>query len=300
MPLYVADYLADTSHFSAAEHGAYLLLIMHYWQTGGLPGDDDARMARIARMTADEWAAARPVIATKFSPSWRHARIDGELEEAERLAKAGKKGGEASGEARRKKRNPRPRASAPVDDDDEEISGGSTASNDPRSRRPTIDERSAKQTANDFRTICEAPQPQPQTDVDADARAREAALALAAEIAELAGFPTPQDWPPGWCGAPLRVQAWLAEPGWGREIILVACREALARKRDGPPNSIVYFEKPIAAAVARNAAALPQVRIAEGSAKVIHVQAARSDRSGRHGDSLAAIAIARARSAGGT
>lgn len=81
MPLYVADYLADTAHLNAAQSGAYLHLIMHYWQTGNLP-DDDAALARIARMTGGEWKKARPIIAPFFSPDWKHKRIDSELAKA--------------------------------------------------------------------------------------------------------------------------------------------------------------------------------------------------------------------------
>ena len=66
MPLYVADYLADTAHLNATQSGAYLHLIMHYWQTGGLPANDEA-LARIARMTGAEWRNARPIIVPFFS-----------------------------------------------------------------------------------------------------------------------------------------------------------------------------------------------------------------------------------------
>lgn len=81
MPLYIADYLADTAHLNAAHSGAYLHLIMHYWQTGGLP-DDDAALTRIARMTTAEWRKARPIIAHFFQDGWRHKRIDAELAHA--------------------------------------------------------------------------------------------------------------------------------------------------------------------------------------------------------------------------
>lgn len=85
MPLYVADYLADTSHLNAAEHGAYLLLIMHYWQKGGLPNDEQL-LCRIARMQPDEWARSRSIIAEFFDESWRHHRIDAELAKAEDIS----------------------------------------------------------------------------------------------------------------------------------------------------------------------------------------------------------------------
>lgn len=96
MSLHVGDYRRDTAHLDAAEHGAYLLLIMHYWSTGGLP-DDDQKLARIACMSARDWQKVRPTIAAFFKDGWRHGRIDSELVDAqaryERRAAAGKKGG---------------------------------------------------------------------------------------------------------------------------------------------------------------------------------------------------------------
>ena len=55
----VSDYLAATPHLSTIQHGAYLFLIMHYWQQGGLP-DDDEQLARIACMSIAEWRKHRP------------------------------------------------------------------------------------------------------------------------------------------------------------------------------------------------------------------------------------------------
>jgi uncharacterized protein YdaU (DUF1376 family) len=81
MPLYVADYLADTAHLTAAEHGAYLLLIMHYWSKGRLP-DDEAAIARITRLSARQWSHSRDVLRSLFGDDWRHKRVDDELGKA--------------------------------------------------------------------------------------------------------------------------------------------------------------------------------------------------------------------------
>lgn len=99
MPLYVADYLADTGHLSTVEHGAYFLLIMHYWQHQGLP-DDDKKLSRIARLSLDEWAEARDTIAEFFEDGWRHKRIDAEIQKSSEIINKRKAAGKAGARAR--------------------------------------------------------------------------------------------------------------------------------------------------------------------------------------------------------
>jgi uncharacterized protein YdaU (DUF1376 family) len=98
MPLYIADYIADTMHLGALEHGAYLMLIMQYWRVGSLP-DDDRKLARIAKCTDREWRAIKGTIADLFDEGWTHKRIDYELEKAleksDARADAGRRGAEA-------------------------------------------------------------------------------------------------------------------------------------------------------------------------------------------------------------
>jgi uncharacterized protein YdaU (DUF1376 family) len=84
MPLHLDAYLADTGHLTTLEHGAYLLLIMHYWRNGGLPADE-RMIARLSRMTSEEWAQSRDVIASLFKDGWSHKRIDEELAKAKEI-----------------------------------------------------------------------------------------------------------------------------------------------------------------------------------------------------------------------
>jgi uncharacterized protein YdaU (DUF1376 family) len=104
MPFHVGDYLGDTGHLSTIQHGAYLLLILHYWRTGGLP-EDDAKLARIAKLSVKNWTEfIKPDLEPLFRANWRHKRIDEELEKYEiiraKRAIAGRKGGELSGVSR--------------------------------------------------------------------------------------------------------------------------------------------------------------------------------------------------------
>jgi uncharacterized protein YdaU (DUF1376 family) len=106
--LFVADYLADTMHLSASEHGAYLLLIMNYWQTGKPLLNDDARLAKICRMNFDEWQQSRDTILAFFSEKrgyLHHKRIDSDLERVNSKSTKASEAGKISGKQR--KRNER-------------------------------------------------------------------------------------------------------------------------------------------------------------------------------------------------
>lgn len=63
LPLFTDAYMADTRHLSAAQHGAYLLLLMTAWRMPDckLP-DDDVFLSRCASMDSRSWKTNRDVI----------------------------------------------------------------------------------------------------------------------------------------------------------------------------------------------------------------------------------------------
>ncbi len=87
------------------------------------------------------------------------------------------------------------------------------------------------------------------------------ALLLAKELAEVCGHDH-EFVPPAWAGAAMHIQKWLSG-GWPAAVILETAKSVSAKKRDGPPSSVLYFENAIAIAVARLNAPLPHVTITE-------------------------------------
>ena len=105
MQLYIADYLADTMHLSAEEHGAYLLLMFNYWQTGKpIPKN---RLAKIARLTNDRWADVEPSLQEFFCDNgeeWVHLRIAEDLASVREKLTKKSAAGKASVQARRSRK----------------------------------------------------------------------------------------------------------------------------------------------------------------------------------------------------
>lgn len=108
MPLYVADYMADTQHLRTEEHGAYLLLIMAYWQSKSPLRSLNGRLAAVARMTDEQWETVQPALAEFFEEQdgfWHHKRIDAELERFRAKSEQASKAGKASAARRRNGRS---------------------------------------------------------------------------------------------------------------------------------------------------------------------------------------------------
>jgi len=102
MQLYIADYLADTMHLTTEEHGAYLLLMFNYWQTGKpIP---KARLSRIARLSNERWTIVEVSLNEFFADNgteWVHERIERDLAAVHASQEQRSAAGKASAAARK-------------------------------------------------------------------------------------------------------------------------------------------------------------------------------------------------------
>lgn len=99
MPLWVGDFLRDTGHLSAAEVGAYILLLMAGWTRGGALPADEMRLRSLARLDARSWRASRDTLLAFFyrdGDTYRQRRLDQELAHSQGLVDQRRAAGRAS------------------------------------------------------------------------------------------------------------------------------------------------------------------------------------------------------------
>lgn len=107
MQFFVADYLADTMHLTTEEHGAYLLLIFNYWQTGKALPNNDKRLSIIAGLDSERWTNVKQTLAEFFVVSEEnltHPRIEADLQFVEDKQNKAILAGKASAVARAAKK----------------------------------------------------------------------------------------------------------------------------------------------------------------------------------------------------
>ncbi|WP_322415342.1 YdaU family protein [Mesorhizobium huakuii] len=103
MQLYVSDFVGDTLQLSTEQIGAYMLILMAMWNAGGRLPDDDAKLARVARLSLKRWRAISADLLSFFereAGEIGHKRLAKELQKAlvksEARAAAGARGGAAT------------------------------------------------------------------------------------------------------------------------------------------------------------------------------------------------------------
>jgi uncharacterized protein YdaU (DUF1376 family) len=102
LQLYVADYLSDTMHLSTEEHGAYILLIMNYWQTG--KPINSKHIKAITKLSNERITDVIETLQHFFNVDvdglWFHKRIEADLEKVRDKSIKSSNAGKISAELR--------------------------------------------------------------------------------------------------------------------------------------------------------------------------------------------------------
>lgn len=86
MPLFIGEHLADTMHLTTEQHGAFILILLKAWRSGGYVPDDDATLAAITRMPLEAWRNNRAVIVGLLEKRESGLCYPRQLEELERAS----------------------------------------------------------------------------------------------------------------------------------------------------------------------------------------------------------------------
>lgn len=198
MQLYVADYLADTMHLDAEEHGAYLLLLFNHWQTGKpIP---KSRLAKIARVSNDRWPSVERSLEEFFNDNgteWSHKRIEADLEMAREAQAQRIAAGRASAEARKREKGTKLKRES-----SDRSTTVATPVENPLNENATNKEQNRTEQNKDKPLVVPL----------ADGKRHST---------QPKGSPLPADWTP-----PDDLMAWTAsETGWGAQRILVVANK---------------------------------------------------------------------------
>lgn len=108
MQLYVSDFIGDTLHLSTEQIGAYMLMLMAMWNAGGKLPSDDAKLARVTRMSVKKWKSISADLMPFFVPAdgtITHNRLTKELRKSESKSQSRAAAGADGGRAKALKEN---------------------------------------------------------------------------------------------------------------------------------------------------------------------------------------------------
>jgi uncharacterized protein YdaU (DUF1376 family) len=103
MQLYVSDFIGDTLHLSTEQIGAYMLLLMAMWNAGGKLPSDEAKLARVARLSVKKWKTIADDLIQFFDVDAGHIshnRLTKELQKSESKSHSRASAGAAGGNAK--------------------------------------------------------------------------------------------------------------------------------------------------------------------------------------------------------
>lgn len=143
LPLFTDAFIADTTHLTAEETGAYLMLLMVAWRRPGcsLP-DDDTSLARWARVSAKTWARIRPRVMAFWTldeaGEWVQSRLSQEQLRASQRASVARENGTRGGRPKSLKNN-KPKNPEGLKNETQEKASISISINNPIVPKPKAD-----------------------------------------------------------------------------------------------------------------------------------------------------------------
>lgn len=225
LPLFTDAYLADTRHLTAAQHGAYLLLLMMAWRMPDcLLPDDDAKLSAWAAMDFRTWRKNKETVMGfwKKTPEGKfyQGRLLDERKRVEQLRSKRVDAGKASALKRHET------VSTHVQQND--------------IKNPTIPE----------------PEPKPVSNAD---DAREGPQSDIFKIGEMISQITGWADDPNWTGSYARLKVWI-ETDHDPYLDIIPAIKATMQKRKGrgPPKTLNYFDGPVADAKATRLQPMPK------------------------------------------